>query len=58
MLYTKYIYTPYTDAEGMLLHMNGKFEKWENLNHLFCLVLRRLSPSCQYQFLGVCQCMT
>jgi hypothetical protein len=33
MLYTKYIYTPYTDAEGMLLHMNGKFGKWENLNH-------------------------
>lgn len=58
MLYTKYIYTLFTDAEGMLLHMNGKFEKWENLNHLFCLVLRRLSPSGQYQFLGVCQCMT
>ena len=57
MLYTKYIYTPYTDAEGMLLPMNGKFEKWENLNHLFCLVLRRLSPSGKYQFLGVCQCM-
>jgi hypothetical protein len=57
MLYIKYIYTPYIDAEGMLPHMNGKFEKWENLNHLFCLVLRRLSPSGQYQFLGVCQCM-
>jgi hypothetical protein len=46
------IYTPYTSAAGMLLHINGKF-KMGKLNHLFCRKVSFLTnPHCRFRCVG------